>query len=219
MPADAAQSVRRGGLLSVGSLPLDQRQPGGLRVGEDREAADVGNVGRRDVHGAAEAHDLVGGGVHVVDQDISEPARVSARSTRVLRQIHQAAYQGVPGGKHHIRPARRRSVQHPPSHDPGVKGCGRRHVRGGQLVPGESTVNIDHVCCSRARLRASRGPCGRAPAASDLVAGLSVMPKARLRLRKPARLDGALGNDPDPRHRLGRLASKNKDLADIDKRL
>jgi hypothetical protein len=48
-----------------------------LRVNGDRKAADVGDVLRWDVHGAAKLLDAVDGGIDVVDADVSEPARLN----------------------------------------------------------------------------------------------------------------------------------------------
>src|SRR5262249_56105161 len=74
VPADAAGRVQGGGLLLAALQPFEQRNGCHLRVGRDRKAADVGDVRRWDMHGAAKLFDAIGGGGPVADAAISEPA-------------------------------------------------------------------------------------------------------------------------------------------------
>ena len=76
VPADAPRRAQINGLLLSRWLsPLEQRKRCHLRVSDDRKAADVQDVLRLDVHGAAKVLDPVCGGVDVVDADISDPTR------------------------------------------------------------------------------------------------------------------------------------------------
>ena len=156
VPADAARRAQCGGLPLAGRQPLQQRDHRHLRVNGDRDAADVGDVRRWDVQGAAKALDAVGGGVHVVDADISEPARPHAQFPRLLRQVHHPADRGRSGGEQGVGHAGHRRVLRAPAHDVGVEGLGGLHVRRHQLVPDETAISIDQVCFSRSHLQRSR---------------------------------------------------------------
>ena len=100
MPADAAaaHSARRVA-LGPGLSHLTNANVAICGSATTAKAADIGDFRRRNVHGSAKTLDPVGGGVHVVDPDISDPARRRAHSLRVLRQVHQPADRGLTGGK------------------------------------------------------------------------------------------------------------------------
>src|SRR5215211_4432170 len=83
MPTHAPRFVQLGGLLLTGFLPIDQRKYRRLRVGDDRNTADVA-VRRRHVHGSTKIFNPVGRSVHVVDPDISHPPRRRAHFLRVF---------------------------------------------------------------------------------------------------------------------------------------
>src|ERR1700685_3980674 len=99
MPAHAPRSAEFGGLRPAGILPLDQRKRRHLRVGDDRKAADVGEVRWWDVYRSAKPLDPVDGIIHVVDSDISPPLRRHPRSPRALRYAHQPGDGGISAGK------------------------------------------------------------------------------------------------------------------------
>src|SRR5262245_35856207 len=84
MPADGARSAQSGGLCLAALQPREQCKHRHLRVDGNRNAADVGDARRRDVHCAAKFYDLLGARVHVVDADISQPARAHAHLSSVL---------------------------------------------------------------------------------------------------------------------------------------
>src|SRR6202043_3843745 len=71
VPADMARRGQRGGLLLAGVQPLDQGERRRLRIGDDRKAADLGDVRRRNIYGAAKTLKSIGRGIHVVDADIT----------------------------------------------------------------------------------------------------------------------------------------------------
>src|SRR5258705_3861730 len=83
MPAHAPRFVQLGGLPLTGFQPTDQRKYCRLRVGDDRNTADVA-VRRRDVHGSTKTFDAVGSSVHAVDPDIYHPPRRHAHFPRVF---------------------------------------------------------------------------------------------------------------------------------------
>ena len=148
MPAHAPRRAQLGGLRLAGFQPLDQRKRCHLRVGEDRKAADVGDVRRWDVHRSAKLLDPVDGSVHVVDSDISDPVRRRTRSPRVLRHVHQPGDGGISNGKQAIGQTGHRGIPRAPAHDTGVEGLGDFYVCRHQLVPDETAMRIDHVCFS-----------------------------------------------------------------------
>src|SRR5262245_11565860 len=144
MPADTSRRAQRGGLL-IPLQPLEQRKRRHLRVDGDRKATDVGDARRRDVQGAAKLYDAVGGGVDVVDADVSEPARAQAHLSCVLRQLHQAADGGLSDGEQGIGRTGHRRILRAPADDLGVELFGALRVRRRQLVPDEAAMRIDHV--------------------------------------------------------------------------
>src|SRR5215510_1280607 len=170
MPADAAGRVQRGGPLLAAFEPLEQRNRCHLRVDRDRKAADVGDVRRRDMHAAAKLYEAIGGGVHVVDAHISEPARPQARFPRVLRQAHQSADRDPSSGEQGVGHAGRRRVLRAPADDLGVEGLGSLHVRRHQLVPDETAMRIGHVLFfSQSSLQRRRGTRARAELAYFII--------------------------------------------------
>jgi len=144
MPAHAPRSAELGGLRPAGILPLDQRKRRHLRVGDDRNAADIA-VGRRDVDGSAKTSDQLGRGVHIVDADIPQPSRRRAHFSRVLRQLDESAYRAACSCEKAIGQIGRRHVLRAPTQDAGVEGLGGRYVSRDQLVPGETSMLKDHV--------------------------------------------------------------------------
>ena len=85
MPAHPPRRARLGGPRRAGFQPFDQSKRRHLRVGDDRKAADVGDVGRRDVDRSAKLLGPVDGGVNVVDANIADPIwRASLFSSRLL---------------------------------------------------------------------------------------------------------------------------------------
>ena len=160
VPADAARCAQRGGLLA-GCQPLEQRDHRHLRVDGDADAADVGDVGRFDIHGAAQTLDTGGGGVHVVDADVSEPARPHAQLPRVLRQVHDPADRGLSGGERRLGHAGHRRVPACPSPRRRRRGLGGLHVRRHQFVPDEMAWMFDQICLSRSVCKKSAAPAAR----------------------------------------------------------
>ena len=99
MPAHASRRAGCGGLALAGFQSLDQRKRRHLRIGDDRKAADVGNIGRWNIHRSAKLLDPLDSSVHVVDSDVSDPARRGAGSPPLLRQAHQCGDGGIYNGK------------------------------------------------------------------------------------------------------------------------
>ena len=87
----------------------------------------------------------VGGRVHVVDPDISDPARLCSHLPRVVRQLRQRADRGLSVAEQDKALAGHRRVPRAPAHDIGVEGHGRLDVCRNQLVPDETAMRIDHV--------------------------------------------------------------------------
>jgi hypothetical protein len=79
----SAVGVERPARLVAGAAHDVERHA--LRVGDQRHAADLGQVHRRHVDGPARRHDVGDGRVHIIDADIAEPARRHARGLRWQR--------------------------------------------------------------------------------------------------------------------------------------
>ena len=91
MPANMAQCARVIRWLSAGITPFDQNKCRHLRVSDNREAADVTGIGRRYMYRSTEFFHPVGGAVHVVNADITDPLRPDASFLRVQRHVGQSA--------------------------------------------------------------------------------------------------------------------------------
>ena len=119
MPADAALAlVQRGGLLSAGlghltnaSIAICGSATTAKRLISGTSVGGTCTIPPR-------LPDLVGGGVDVVDADISDPARLRAHSLRVVRQVHQPADRDFADSKQHIGHAGHRRVRACPSRRP-----------------------------------------------------------------------------------------------------
>src|SRR5215471_3212344 len=148
VPADPAECFKFGGLFLVAFEPLEQRNRRHLRIDGDRKATDVWDIGRRDMHGAAKLLDAFGSRIHVVDGDISKPARPEPHFPRVLRQGHQPADRSASRGKQAVGPAGHRCVVGAPAHDVGIEGLGSLHVGRRQLVPNETSMRTGHASLS-----------------------------------------------------------------------
>src|SRR5262249_42904000 len=67
VPADVAERIQLGSLLTAAVEPFEQPNGRHLRIDCDRDAADIGNIFRWHVHGAAELSDARGRAVDVLD--------------------------------------------------------------------------------------------------------------------------------------------------------
>ena len=97
VPAHVPRCTKPRGPLAFGVA--DQSERCHLRVGDDREAGDVGDIRRREVHCSAELPDPAGGGIHVVHSGKSNPLRRRAGSARIRRQSHQTGDRDAFSGK------------------------------------------------------------------------------------------------------------------------
>ena len=142
MPAHPSRLVRFGRLLLAGDQSLDQRQCGVLRIGDDRNTADIAVVGGtytlppRCLSRSAAAST-------VIDADIAHPPCGRAHAPRLLRQIHQAANRGRSRAKQRVGDIGPGVVLDAPADNLGVERPGCGHVRCNQLVPAETPVITD----------------------------------------------------------------------------
>src|ERR1700730_9552887 len=86
VPADAAGRVQVGGRCIMLRKPFEQSDGCHLRIDDDRKAADIGDLFRRNVYAAAKLVRARGGAIDIVYADISEPARPKPRLRRVRGQ-------------------------------------------------------------------------------------------------------------------------------------
>jgi hypothetical protein len=70
-----------------------------LRINDDRKAADIGDLYRRNVYAATKLVRARGGAIDIVYADISKPARTKARLNGVFRQAHEAGNRAARRGK------------------------------------------------------------------------------------------------------------------------
>ena len=89
MPAHATRRAQPGGRLLTRLQPFDHGECRHLRIGDDRKAADVGHVRRRDIHRSAKLLGPLHGVVNVVDFDIADPMRRRAPPCGLLRHAHE----------------------------------------------------------------------------------------------------------------------------------
>ncbi len=148
MPADMARRAGLGKRRVAGVRGVKQGEHCALRIGNDREATDIWDVRRRNMHGAAEVLDPFGGGVDVIHRDIPDPARRRSHFPGVLGLRHHSADRHLSGGEHRVCHAGNRAVLRAPADHFGIKSlCGLRIARH-QLVPNKTALLISHVCVS-----------------------------------------------------------------------
>ena len=85
--ANMAQCARLNQQLSASIAPFNQNKCRHLRVSNNREATNVGDIRRRYVYCSIEFFNMVGGSIHVVHADITDPLWRRAVHLCVLRQI------------------------------------------------------------------------------------------------------------------------------------
>src|SRR5579883_15751 len=162
VPAHMPQSSGPKRLLLAGLQLLDQGKHRLLGVGDDRKAADIGNVRWRDMHRSAKLPGPGSGSVHIADADIADPMRRHAHFSRLVRQFQQPSHGCVSGGKHAIGDTRHRSVPRAPAYDTGIEGLSGFHICRHQLVPDETAMRIDHLCFSIRACREDAAPLTKA---------------------------------------------------------
>ena len=143
--------ARRAGLGKrrvAGVRGVEQREHRTLRIGNNREAADIWNVRRRNVHGAAEIFDPFGGGVDVIHRDISDPARRRSHFPGVLRLRHHPADRHLSGGKHRVSHAGNGPILGVPADHFRIESLRGLRIARHQLVPNKTAPLISHVCVS-----------------------------------------------------------------------
>src|SRR3954463_1545949 len=101
MPAYAPRLVLPAGFPSTIGRFFDQPERRLLRIGNDCYAANIG-VGRWYKDRASKTSDLRGGGVQVVDGDVSHPSRRRPQSPPLVRDIHEPAQRGAAATKHRV---------------------------------------------------------------------------------------------------------------------
>ena len=132
---------------------LQDAEARALRVGEDREAAGVGDVGRLLVDAAAGGLDVRGRLVGVIDREIDHPEGRHPHRLGLGRHLHQPGDHVAARGREMVLEAVHAGVLKAPAEDLAVEVLGGAEISlaGAQLVPAGLSVKLRHHCHSPSR--------------------------------------------------------------------
>jgi hypothetical protein len=138
MPAAMPGRAGRRGLCLAAGSGLEQREGRALRIGDNGEAADAGDVHGRTVDGAACLRGLGSGRVNVLDADVAHPARPCSGIAGLLGQRHRSGHIGTFSAEQGVGHAHHAGISSAPSKDMAVEGLRCPGVGGHELVPHET---------------------------------------------------------------------------------